>query len=199
MISTLQGTLVSKSPTEVVIDVGGVGYGLHIPLSTYEATGGVGSNVKLYTHLHVREDALQLYGFASEQERAVFRLLVSVNGVGPRMAQGILSRSSVSEFKNHIAQGNLSALTAIPGVGRKTAERLVVELREKVVRLEPETSLQAGAADPQSQTRSEALLALISLGYTRSVAERALRGAIQESGSSSVEALIKAALRNAAE
>ncbi|MGB6648277.1 MAG: Holliday junction branch migration protein RuvA, partial [Bacteroidota bacterium] len=96
MISTLQGTLLSKSPTEMVIDVGGIGYGVHIPLSTYEATGDVGSNVKLYTHLHVREDALQLYGFASERERAVFRLLVSVNGVGPRMAQGILSGSSVS-------------------------------------------------------------------------------------------------------
>ena len=198
MISTLQGTLLGKSPTEVVIDVGGIGYGVHIPLSTYEAIGDVGSDVKLYTHLHVLEDALQLYGFASEQERAVFRLLVSVNGVGPRMAQGILSGSSVGELTNHIVQGNLSALTTIPGVGKKMAERLVVELREKVVRSEPSPPVLDGTPDPQSQIRSEALLALVSLGYTRSVAERALRAAIQESGSSSVEALIKAALRNAA-
>jgi Holliday junction DNA helicase RuvA len=198
MISTLHGTLLSKSPTELVVDVGGVGYGVHIPLSTYEATGDVGSTVRLYTHLHVREDVLQLYGFASEQERSTFRLLVSVNGVGPRMAQGILSGSSVSEFKNHILQGDLSALTAIPGVGRKMAERLIVELREKVEPAEPEPPIGAGIADPQSQARSEALLALVSLGYTRTIAERAIRAAIQESGSSSVEVLIKTALRNAA-
>jgi Holliday junction DNA helicase RuvA len=145
MISTLQGTLLSKTPTELVIDVGGVGYGVQIPLSTFEATGDVGSTVKLHTHLHVREDVLQLYGFASVQERTVFRMLVSVSGVGPRMAQGILSGSSVSEFKSHITQGDFSALTAIPGVGKKMAERLIVELREKVERAESEPPIGTGA------------------------------------------------------
>ena len=136
MISTLQGTLVSKSPMEVVVDVCGVGYGLQIPLSTYEAIGNVNSDVRLFTYLHVREDSLQLFGFATDEERALFRLLVSVNGIGPRMAQGILSGSSVNEIRDHIVQGNLSALTTIPGIGKKIAERMIIELREKIVRAE---------------------------------------------------------------
>ncbi len=200
MISTLQGTLVSKSPMEVVVDVGGVGYGLQIPLSTYEAIGNVNSDVRLFTYLHVREDSLQLFGFATDEERALFRLLVSVNGIGPRMAQGILSGSSVNEIRDHIVQGNLSALTTIPGIGKKIAERMIIELREKIVRAESAAPVQAGTTEYQSHVRSEALLALLSLGYARSVAERALRAAIQESEGShvSVEALIKAALRAAA-
>jgi len=200
MITSLEGTLVSKSPTEIVVRVNGVGYGVNIPLSTFEAIGEVKSTVSLFTHLHVREDALQLYGFASEAERDAFRMLISVSGIGPKMAQGILSGISVSELRSRIAEGNSGALTTIPGIGRKLAERLVVELRDKVTRLGPAAEPIPSAAGDQARVRSEALLALTSLGYSRLAAEKALRGAILETGGrdATIEQLIKAALRQTA-
>ncbi len=199
MISILRGNLAGKSPTDVTVDVHGVGYAVHIPLSTFEALGEVGSEVTVYTHLHVREDALQLYGFATESERETFRLLIGVTGIGPKMAQGILSGMSVRDIRQHIARGDFTALTAIPGVGKKLAERLIVELREKISSGEPGPSIVAGASEHQHHVRSEALLALTSLGYTRSAAEKALRAAILESGNADVgvEALIKSSLRHA--
>lgn len=200
MISRISGTLVSRTPTDVVIDVHGVGYALSIPLSTYEALGDAGTEATLWTHLHVREDVLQLYGFATEQERELFRILLGVNGIGPKMAQGILSGISAAELKNHIASGNAGALTAIPGVGRKIAERLIVELRDRIGRLEPSSALLAGASGDQSRVRSEALLALTALGFQRAAAEKALRDALLESrdAEASVETLVKASLRHAA-
>jgi Holliday junction DNA helicase RuvA len=200
MITRLRGELIAKSPTEVVVDVNGVGYGVHIPVSTFEKIGDLHSTVQLYTHLHVREDLLQLYGFATDEERAVFRLLISVTGIGPKMAQGILSGISVSDLRSYLASGNTAALISIPGVGRKLADRLVVELREKMGRLDTGGTGTAFPADAQGSMRSEAMLALTSLGYNRAVAERALRAALEElSGNSpTVEGLIKAALRHAA-
>ena len=200
MISSLRGVLLSKAPTEVVVEVGGVGYSLHIPLSTFEAIGDPPSEVYLLTYLHVREDALMLYGFASAEEREMFRLLIAVNGIGPRMAQGILSGIPAGELRGHLASGNLGALTSIPGVGRKIAERLVIELREKLSRLGTLPPLAPAGSDGNAAVREEALLALTSLGYGKAAAERALRGALQElSGSElTVEVLLKAALRNAA-
>ena len=199
MISFLRGHLASKSPTDVVVDVHGVGYAIHIPLSTFETLGSVGSEVTVHTYLHVREDALQLYGFATEAEREMFRLLISVTGIGPKMAQGILSGMGVKDIRQHIAQGNFTALTAIPGVGRKLAERLIVELREKISSVEPGSSIVAGASEQQQHVRSEALLALTSLGYTRTAAEKALRAAILEAANAdvTVEVLIKSSLRHA--
>lgn len=196
MISSLRGRLQFKSPTEIVLDVNGVGYGLSIPLSTYEAIGELHAEVSVLTHLHVREDALQLFGFATEAERELFRLLISVSGIGPRMAQGILSGMAVRDFRMHVAGGNLAALTAIPGIGRKLAERLVVELRDRVNR--PETGPPSTApGDRQAAVRTEALLALTSLGYSRQSAEKALRSAILQTDGTkpTVEQLIKAALR----
>ena len=199
MITSLQGTLTFKSPTEIVVDVQGVGYGVSIPLSTFEALGDLRTTVFLFTYLHVREDVLQLYGFASEVERNLFKLLISVTGIGPKMAQGILSGIAVPDIKSYIAQSNLGALTTIPGVGRKLAERLVVELRDKIGKLETGTALPTSATDAQARIRSEALLALTSLGYNRTAAEKALRAAIQEMDGKdiSIEALIKSALRHA--
>jgi Holliday junction DNA helicase RuvA len=182
------------------VDVGGVAFALSIPLSTFERLAEAGGPVSVFTHLHVREDALQLYGFFTEEERDLFRTLISVNGIGPKMAQGILSGIPVADLKGHILSGNSLALTAIPGVGRKIAERLVVELRDRISKTEG-TTLSAGASTLNgSGIRSEALLALTSLGYNRAAAEKAIRGAVQESldAESSVEALIKAALRHAA-
>jgi holliday junction DNA helicase RuvA len=197
MIASLRGVLQRKSPTEIVLDVGGVGYGLSIPLSTFEQLGDPGSETSLFTHLHVREDALQLFGFATESERDAFRMLISVTGIGPRMAQSILSGISVADLREHLVKGNLPALTAVPGIGRKLAERLVLELREKVTRISPEAAGLPSMADPRERVRVEALLALTSLGYSRPSAEKALRAALLEAdgGSLSVEQLIKSTLR----
>jgi Holliday junction DNA helicase RuvA len=195
MITTLRGTLATKAPTEIVVEIQGIGYALSIPLSTYERIGDPGSAVFLYTHEHVREDAHQLFGFATEEERGMFRLLLSVNGIGPKMAQGILSGIPVPELRSHLSGGNRQALIAIPGIGRKLADRLILELREKLGRTEaPPASGDGG--DPG--IRNEALLALLSLGYQRPAAEKALRGALQQTGGgpASVEHLIKLALRN---
>jgi len=199
MIASVHGTLTFKSPTEIVVDVGGVGYGINIPVSTFEVIGEVNSTVHLFTHLHVREDAMLLYGFATEEERSLFRLLISVNGIGPKMAQGILSGISVPDLQTSILQGNLHTLTTIPGVGRKIAERLVVELREKIGKAGIQTGTLTSTADPQARVRSEALLALTSLGYNRAVAEKAIRSALQESSDQvlTVETLLKASLRHA--
>ena len=199
MITSLRGQLVLKTPTEVVVEVGGVGYGVHIPLSTYEAIGEPPAEVQLLTYLHVREDALVLFGFATSAEREMFRLLIAVNGIGPRMAQGILSGIPADDLRGHIASGNLGALTSIPGIGRKIAERLVIELREKLSRLSSLLPVSSSTSSGNAAVREEALLALTSLGYSKSAAERALRGALQELGESDppVERLLKAALRNA--
>jgi len=195
MISYLHGRLAEKSPTEVTVDVNGVAYAVHIPLSTFEAIGEVGSEVKILTYLHFREDAMQLYGFATSAERDLFKLLISISGIGPKMAQGILSGVSVSELKNFILYGDFNALMSIPGVGKKTAERLVVELRDKVGKVGYEVPVKE---DKAAAMRSEALLALTSLGYPRATAEKAIRAVLHESDGSglSVEELIKRALRH---
>ena len=197
MISSLHGRLQSKSPTEVVLEVNGVGYSISIPLSTYERLGDLNTPTSLLTHLHVREDALQLFGFATEAERELFRLLISVTGIGPRMAQGILSGITVHDLRDHLARGNLLALTAVPGIGKKLAERLVVELRDKMTRIESVQPAATPAGDRQMRMRAEALLALTSLGYSRPSAEKALRAAILEfdGTDATVEQLIKASLR----
>ena len=198
MIAILHGTLIQKTPTEVVVDVNGVGYAVSVPLSTSEKLAGAGGDVRLFTHLHVREDVLQLYGFATESERELFRLLISVSGIGPRVALGILSGIPVSDLKSRIAGGDAGSLTAIPGVGRKLAERLVLELREKLTRADHDRAASGSLDEGPSRTRSEVILALTSLGYSRPVAERAMHAALQEFNgrAPSVEELLKAALRH---
>ncbi len=199
MIALLTGILRSKSPTEVLIDVNGVGYSVSIPLSTFEKLSALNSTVTLYTHLNVRDDALQLFGFATEAERSLFRELISVSGIGPKIAQSILSGISAQDLKSHIANGNTQALTAIPNVGRKTAERMIVELRDKIGKMDLGGTTTAAAKDAKSENRSQAFLALISLGYSRPAAEQALRSALAESNGAEIplEDLIKRALRHA--
>ncbi len=196
MLNHLKGVLHRKSPTEIVVDVNGVGYALSIPLSTFEKLGEAGSTITVLTYLHVREDILQLYGFATEAERELFRLLISVSGIGPKIAQGILSGIQPSELQNLIGQSNVAALTTIPGVGRKTAERLIVELRDKVARLE---TTQGGVSGTQTGIRTEALMALTSLGYNRAAAEKAIRTALQEldGKEATIQELLKQALKSA--
>jgi Holliday junction DNA helicase RuvA len=197
MIASLTGILKSKNPTEILIDVNGVGYSVTIPLSTYEKLGEVGSNLTLLTHLHVREDAMQLFGFASPDERFFFKLLITVNGIGPKIAQGVLSGITVAELKQHIAHENISALTAIPGVGRKTAERLIIELRDKIGKMDTVSSGSIPLQGEDGDLRQEALLALTSLGYNRPIAEKALRQVFMETKGEklSLQDLIKRALR----
>lgn len=199
MIAQLTGRLVRRSPTELVIDVNGVGYSVNISLSTFGSFQHSDGAVTILTYLHVREDALQLFGFATETERELFRLLISVSGIGPKMAQGILSGLNPAELRDAIAAGNLAALTSISGVGTKTAERIVLELRNRLGRTE--------AAEPgvvptsaQLRTRSEALVALMSLGFTRQSAEKALQSVALETNHQNftVEELIKRALHHAA-
>ena len=199
MIASIHGTLIAKSPTEVVIDTGAIAYTISIPLSTYTTLGNLNSAVTLLTYLHVREDVLALYGFSSEEERSIFRLLISVSGIGPRMGQTILSGITVPDLKHHIISGDLGALTTIPGVGKKLAERLIVELRDKIGRVET-GALPLAGTDTQSLVRSQALQALTSLGYSRPAAEKALLAALKEKEGNdlTIEALIKASLRHAA-
>ena len=198
MISQLRGTIIRKDPTELILDVNGVGYQVIIPLSTYEQLGQSDGVVTILTHMHVREDLMQLYGFATEAERELFRLLISVSGIGPKMAQGILSGLSPSELKNAIVSNNLVALTSISGVGRKTAERIILELRHKLGKIETSEPAVVPTSS-QLKVRSEALVALMSLGYQRSSAEKALRTVLSEASGMelSVEELIKRALRHA--
>jgi Holliday junction DNA helicase RuvA len=197
VIAHIRGTILSKSPADVVVDVQGVGYGISIPLSTSETLGPAGSDVALYTHLHVREDLLQLFGFATVEEREMFLLLIGVNGIGPRLAIGILSGIGATDLLQHLVQGNAAALTAIPGIGRKLADRLVLELRDRAGRLPGLTHGAPGAGDTGLPLRNEALLALLSLGYSRQSAEKAIQEVLQEESveARSVELILKSALR----
>lgn len=200
MIAHLTGTLTSKSPTEVILDVHGVGFLLNIPLSTFEALSSREGEVTLLTHMVVREDAMQLFAFATEAERSLFRMLISVSGIGPKMAQGILSGLPPAEFREAVVTNNIHALTAISGVGKKTAERLIIELRDKLSKAEStDSGLGSTPTSQQGKVRAEAIVALMSLGYARQAAEKALRAVLAESVERdlSVEELIKRSLRHA--
>jgi len=197
MISRLRGKLLRCSPTELTIDVNGVGYDVSIPLSTFEQMGKIDGEVAILTYLHVREDTMQLFGFATEPERDLFRLLISISGIGPRMAQTILSGLKPHEFREAILQGNIAALTAISGVGKKTAERLVIELRDKMGKADFAGTIPIpGSVDLKSRT--EVIVALMSLGFTRQGAERTIQDILTRSGGKelSIEDLIKLALRS---
>ncbi|MFH0778553.1 MAG: Holliday junction branch migration protein RuvA [Candidatus Eisenbacteria bacterium] len=194
MIASLKGTLIGKAPTRVVILVGGVGYAANVPLSTYERMGDVGGTASLHTYLHVREDALSLYGFATVEEKSLFELLITVSGIGPKLALVILSGSNVSSFTEAVACGNTAMLTTISGVGKKLAERLVVELREKIEMLVPAHET-AQASGFESTHFNDAMLALVSLGVTRASASRALKRVLSEAkGELTLEEMIRRAL-----
>ncbi len=193
MIAFITGKLAAKSPTWAVVETAGVGFHVSIPVSSFNVLGPAGSDVRLLTHLHVREDALQLYGFATEAERRLFLLLISISGVGPKLAQGILSGISVEEFEAAVRAQDAASLVKVPGVGRKTADRLVLELRDKIGEAPAAGSdAPAGAASPVEE---EAVLALVSLGYKRVQAQEAVRKALKTNRSASLEEALKAALR----
>lgn len=200
MIAHLSGTLLSKQGTSAIVDVAGVGYEVAIPLSTFYELGELGSPVQLRIYTHVREDTIQLFGFKTARERELFLQLISVNGVGPGLAIKLLSGMNADEMIASIRTNNLVRLVAIPGVGRKTAERLVVELRDRIAALsspalEEEFAAKTAAATSQDAMRNDALSALANLGYQRSTAEKAVKSAIDEGGELSVEIILRRSLR----
>jgi Holliday junction DNA helicase RuvA len=196
VIARLEGVLAEKSPEIVALDVHGVGYEVRVPLSTYFELPDEGKTVRLHIHTHVREDALQLYGFGSEGERVLFRLLIATSGVGPKLALAILSGLPASRLVAALRTGDLAALTGIPGVGKKTAERMVIDLREKALALEVSTRPERPPA-PDAAAAAES--ALTNLGYPRPQAERAVRRALEVvPEGAGLETLIKEALRAAA-
>lgn len=198
MITYLEGKLIEEEPTHIVVENNGVGYFVHIPLSSYKKFSPYRDGIKVFTHLHVREDAIQLYGFSSEQERELFRLLISVSGVGPRLAQSVLSGISVDHFKRCMAQGDLLPLTAIPGVGKKTAQRVLVDLREKFSEAELGAEVSGGVpTEVLSTLDRDATKALVSLGCKARDAERLIRTVRSEySGELSLEELVLKALQH---
>ena len=206
MIAYLSGTLLSKHATSAIVDVGGVGYDVAIPLSTFYDLGEIGEPVQLRVYTHVREDALQLYGFKTARERELFLQLISVNGVGPGLAIKLLSGMNADEMIASIRTNNLVRLVAIPGVGRKTAERLVVDLRDKIAALsspalEEEFAAKAaveGAPTTTEAMRNDAMSALANLGYQKAAVEKAVKNAVDEGGELSVEVILRRSLRSLA-
>jgi Holliday junction DNA helicase RuvA len=201
MIAHLSGTLLAKHATSVIVDVGGVGYEVTIPVTTFYDLGELGEAVRLQIYTHVREEALQLFGFRTLRERELFTLLISVSGIGPKSAVAMLSGMSADEIVTAIRQSNYARITSIPGVGRKTAERLVIELRDKMAALSSpalEEQIKAGgptAAQSEDALREDTLAALLQLGFPKPAAEKAITGAMQEGGDLSVETLLRRSLR----
>ena len=176
MFEYVSGELKSKKPTQAVVDVKGVGYSVLIPTSTFDRLPRVGESVRLFTHLHVREDLQQLYGFANSGERALFVLMIGVTGIGPRIALAALSTMSPGQLQQYIAAGDPAMLQQISGVGRKTAERMVVELRDRVNTLDLVNVTMTGG----TSARADAVAALETLGYSRARAEQLLRKVMRQ-------------------
>jgi Holliday junction DNA helicase RuvA len=195
MIGSLRGRITAKIPPQLTVEVGGLGYELEAPLSTFFHLPAVGAEVHLLTHLVVREDAHVLYGFATEEERRLFRSLIKVSGVGPKIALALLSGISVSAFAECVQREDVAALTRVPGVGRKTAERLIVEMRDRLAA--PPVAAGGGTAvDAGASAANEAYGALVALGYRPAEAARLLKAV--GPGTHSTEELIRRALQGAA-
>jgi Holliday junction DNA helicase RuvA len=193
MIAQICGRLAHKSPEEIIIDCNGVGYGVRVPLSTFYELPDIGAEVVLSVHTHVREDALHLYGFATSKEKELFGLLIGVSGVGPRLAINVLSGIATHDLERALQEGDLLSLTRIPGVGRKTAERMLVELKDKVSA--PGAGPATGMPMRDGKVK-DALSALVNLGYQKGIAEEAVRDCVRQHGEElSLEELLKESLR----
>jgi Holliday junction DNA helicase RuvA len=201
MIAHLRGSILEKHPNRIVIDVNGVGYDVFVPLSTFYGLGEPGAAIALRIHTHVREDALLLYGFATLLEQELFERLIGVSGIGAKVALAVLSGIEPQDLIRAIEHGDLARLTAIPGVGKKTSERIVLELKDRLPRA-PAPAAAAGAAAPAAPAlRDDVVSALVNLGYHRPLAEKAAEAAIKTIGSSSdagFERLLRQALREVA-
>jgi len=193
VIAQIRGTLAHKLPGEVIVDVGGVGYQVFIPLNVFYRLPEVGDSISLYIHTHLREDALQLFGFEAAEEKQVFLLLNSVSGIGPKLAVNILSGIPADELVRAVKDGDQPRLISIPGVGRKLAERMIVELRDKFTTLQSRPSEVVARSD-DSQLTSDAVSALVNLGYRKAEVEKNVRDMIQ-TGKRTLEEVLKEVLR----
>src|SRR5438093_11156697 len=167
MIAQLRGRILEKHPNRIIVDVNGVGYDVFVPLSTFYGLGDAGSDIALRIHTHVREDALMLYGFATPLEQELFERLISVGGIGPKVALGVLSGIEPQELIRAIERSDVARLTAIPGVGKKTSERLVLELKDRLPRAQVAASAASAAAESEQSIAGDVVSALVNLGYHR--------------------------------
>jgi Holliday junction DNA helicase RuvA len=190
MIARLSGTVLEKHPMRVVVDVGGVGYDVHVPLSSFSAIGEPGTTLALRVHTHVREDALMLFGFTSQTELTVFERLIAVSGIGPRLALAVLSGLPPHELVSAITRSDVGQLTRIPGIGKKTAERIVLELKDRLAATAPGEPVPV-AAGP----REDLLSALVNLGYHRPTAEKAVDDVLKSAPDQEFEAALRATLK----
>jgi Holliday junction DNA helicase RuvA len=196
MIAHLRGRVIDKQPNMLIVDVQGVGYQVHVPLSTYYDVGDQGAEIALHIHTHVREEAFNLYGFLTTIEQQLFERLIAVGGIGPKLAVAVLSGIGPPELVNAVQRGDVARLTGIPGVGRKTAERMILELKDRLEHL----SLTKGTGEspemaPAERRREDLLSALQNLGYHRPLAERAVDAMLSSTSEPSFEHGLKAALR----
>src|SRR5438093_7200266 len=194
MIAQLRGRILEKHPNRIIVDVNGVGYDVFVPLSTFYGLGDAGSDIALRIHTHVREDALMLYGFATPLEQELFERLISVGGIGPKVALAVLSGIEPQELIRAIERGDLARLTAIPGVGKKTSERIVLELKDRLPRAH---AVAAGGLDapPAPALQDDVVSALVNLGYHRPLAEKSVASAVKAVPDAGFERTLKQALR----
>ena len=198
MIAHLRGRLFDKQPNRLVVDVDGVGYQVFVPLSTFYVVGEPGSEMALRIHTHVREDALALYGFATVLEQDLFERLIGISGIGPKLALAVLSGIEPLDLVQAIDRGDVGRLTGIPGVGKKTSERIVLELKDRLPRMRMATAGPAVTAPEPAALRDDLLSALVNLGYHRPLAEKAVATAIKALPDVGFERTLKQALRELA-
>ncbi len=198
MIAHLRGRVLEKHPNRLVVDVNGVGYDVFVPLSTFYGLGDAGSEIVLRIHTHVREDALALYGFATTLEQDLFERLISISGIGPKLALAVLSGIEPLELMRAIERGDVARLTNIPGVGKKTSERIVLELKDRLPRVQAAAAAADATVAEPSTVRDDVLSALVNLGYHRPLAEKAVASAIKVMPDGGFERTLKQALRELA-
>ena len=194
MIAFLRGRVFDKQPNRIIVDVQGVGYEVHVPLSTYYDVGDEGADISLRVHTHVREESLQLYGFLTALEEQLFERLISISGIGPKLAIAVLSGIDSGELVSAVQRGDVARLTGVPGIGRKTAERIVLELKDRLSQLVVPAG-EAGSESPADRLRGDLLSALQNLGYHRPLAEKAIDAALKGGSDATFEAALRRALR----
>ena len=195
MIGFLRGRIADKTPNTLIVDVQGVGYQVYVPLSTFYEAGDTGAEITLRIHTHVREDALQLYGFLTELERQLFERLIGISGIGPKLAIAVLSGMDPPDLMASVQRGDVARLTGIPGVGKKTSERIVLELRDRLAQLSGGVPADAAPSNGADRVRGDLLSALQNLGYHRPQAEKAIDATLQTMSNPTFEHALKAALR----
>ena len=196
MIALLRGTLVDKNPNRLIVEAGGVGYDVQVPLSTFYELGEPGTPVTLRIHTHVREDVIALFGFATPLELNLFERLIAINGIGPKLALAVLSGIEPGDFIKAIRTQDVARLTAIPGIGKKTAERIGLELKDRLpATLQPAGQESTIAARPEEQLHADLLSALLNLGYQRAIAEKAIDAVLRKSATSGFESSLREVLR----